>query len=565
MKKRLLVIALLVFVLTCLFAISAGAEDVNPEYNEQYVKTMTQNMTTVTLEDGTVVQLYDAQGYTLCYYWDDVSANNRQLLSVRTKDLKFNFNGTKLSSIYYGDEHLAGTAKAGKIVVINLRGVKNSSGQDITDFNGDNMFKEDSPLQYIFMPDSIENLTNYAFGHRDGSLSHLRGCFFSENSKLKQIASNTFMNARQLRGFYIPSGVTYVGTNGFQGCHNAFFVNDPYDFLTKPEVYYFPAGFYKAEGEAFDSLKYNLNNVLVFSADNITIENSFAFEVVACDSNGTKPVVVFTGNVASINIGYWNVSAIYFCNKNDVDATTAGIGSGSKTVYFCNADGNTNHIVAPLKTVVTDADCLNNKKETTFCFCSTPMGTVEVENTALGHNHDLENGASMLGIVYESFANDGYKLVKCERCDVTDNSITVPAIYTYLGFAVKEDGTSLTLGYTFNKEAYDSYIADNAENVVSFGFVAYATYEDESCAPLSANEGVISPANPAKTIFAAMSINYAAYDFVIRGFDETTQDFNIAMCAYTYDGNEIKYLCKNTEGVFGAYDVAYATTISKEA
>ena len=34
---------------------------------------------------------------------------------------------------------------------------------------------------------------------------------------------------------------------------------------------------------------------------------------------------------------------------------------------------------------------------------------------------------------------------------------------------------------------------------------------------------------------------------------------------YTYDGNNVKYLCKNTEGVYGAYDVAYATTISKEA
>ena len=167
------------------------------------------------------------------------------------------------------------------------------------------------------------------------------------------------------------------------------------------------------------------------------------------------------------------------------------------------------------------------------------------------------------------FASAGQFIVSCQNagcvCNTNPDVTPVPAIYNCLGFAVKEDGTSLTLGYTFNKEAYEGYIANNAENVISFGFVAYATYEDVSCSPLSLNGGVVAPTDGAKTIFASMSVNYAAYDFVIRGFDESTQNFNIAMCAYTYDGSEIKYLCNNTDGVYGAYDVAYATTISKEA
>ena len=180
--------------------------------------------------------------------------------------------------------------------------------------------------------------------------------------------------------------------------------------------------------------------------------------------------------------------------------------------------------------------------------------------------HNFDSGV----ISYANgFASAGTLTVTCQNagcvCNTNPNVTAVPAIYTCLGFAVKEDGTSLTLGYTFSKEAYEGYIANNAENVVSFGFVAYATYDDVSCTPLSVNEGVISPVNPAKTIFASMSVNFAAYDFVIRGFDESTQDFGIAMCAYTYDGESVKYLCKNTEGVYGAYDVAYATTISKEA
>ena len=187
-------------------------------------------------------------------------------------------------------------------------------------------------------------------------------------------------------------------------------------------------------------------------------------------------------------------------------------------------------------------------------------------DTSSAATHNLDNGV----IAYANgFANAGTFTVTCQNagcvCNTNPDITVVPAIYSCLGFAVKEDGTSLTLGYTFDKEAYESYIANNAENVVSFGFVAYATYDEDSCNPLSVNEGVISPVDSAKTIFASMSVNFAAYDFVIRGFDETTQDLGIAMCAYTYDGSNVKYLCKNTEGVFGAYDVAYATTISKEA
>ena len=179
MKKKIFLMIAIISMLACLFVFSVSANEVNPDYNEQYVKTMAQGMLSVELEDGTSVDLYDAEGYTLCYYWDDVSSASRKLLSVRTKDLTFNFSGTKLSSIYYGDEHLAGTALKGKIVVINLRGVTNGSGEFITDFNGDNLFKENSPLQHIFMPDTIEYLTGYAFGFRDRSLSHLRDVKFS--------------------------------------------------------------------------------------------------------------------------------------------------------------------------------------------------------------------------------------------------------------------------------------------------------------------------------------------------------------------------------------------------
>ncbi|MBO4983461.1 MAG: leucine-rich repeat protein [Clostridia bacterium] len=564
MKNKLLIFALLLIAMSCMLAIGISADDINPDYNEQYVKTMTQGMLSVELEDGTSVDLYDAQGYTLCYYWDDVSSATRQLLSVRTKDLTFNFNGTRLSSIYYGDEQLAGTAKAGKIVVLNIRGIKNGSGQDITDFNGDNMFKESSPLQHIFMPDTIVNLCNYAFGHRDGSLSHLRGCYFSENSQLQQINSNTFMNARQLRGFYIPNGVKFVGTNGFQGCYNAFFVNDPYDFLTKPDVYYFPSGFYKADGEAFDSLKYNLNKVLVFSADNIEITNPFAFEVVACDSKGTKPAIVFKGDVSSVSVNNWNVSGIYFANENDIDATTAGA-SGNKPMYFCNAEGNTSHLAE--KIVDVEAKCEVDAGRATYCFCGYEMSKEAIEGTALSHNYDYINNdkAILVSMVYANFSQKGEKTVTCANCK-ENGILEAPALFTCIGYSAPVTGSAaISLGFTVNNEAIADYKKATGVDVKYGVFVA-------SLEKLQDGDIFVNGVANENAICAEIkATEFSAFDIKVTGFADNQKDAMLALGAYVAvikDGaTEYSYMQADDKGekTGNYYFVSYNNIVNNKA
>ncbi len=529
MKKKLIISLLVCIALACIFTVFASANDKNPEYNEQYVKTMTSGMTSVTLENGQSVPLYDEQGYTLAYYWENVSTKNN-LISVRTKDLTFNFNGTKLSSIYHGDTHLAGSAKLGTIVVVNLRGLKNSSDQDITDFNGDNMFKEDCPLEHIFMPDSIEHLTNYAFGFRDGSLSHLRGCYFSENSKLKEIESMTFMNARQLRGFYIPEGVTYIGNNGFQGCHNAFFVQDPYDFLSKPEVYYFPKDLYLAEGETFDTFKY-INKVLVFSADNITITNSWAFENVQYDGNGSKPTVVFKGDVSSINVGYWNLEKIYFANENDIDAVSAGI-TGSKTFVFCNADGNTDHIY--LEKANTPPTCTEEGVTGYECFC----GLASDESTvvpALGHEaNELLNKyfASVNGTL--DYYSDMITEHSCTRCDATVYGTEEgTALFTKKGYSYSEnDATTFSYTIYVNQDAIKSY-----NEALLYGIVVSA---NANGAPISIVDGALTHDN--KTIIVEFQSTEVAYSIITAKLTGVTATTELHLSAYCVDNGAVSYL-----------------------
>jgi hypothetical protein len=533
MKKKLIISLIVCIALACIFTVFASANDKNPEYNEQYVKTMTSGMTSVTLENGQSVPLYDEQGYTLAYYWENVSTKNN-LISVRTKDLTFNFNGTKLSSIYHGDIHLAGSAKLGTIVVVNLRGLKNSSGQDITDFNGDNMFKEDCPLEHIFMPDSIEHLTNYAFGFRDGSLSHLRGCYFSENSKLKEIKSMTFMNARQLRGFYIPEGVTYIGNNGFQGCHNAFFVQDPYDFLSKPEVYYFPKDLYLAEGETFDTFKY-INKVLVFSADNITITNAWAFENVQYDGKGSKPTVVFKGDVSSINVGYWNLEKIYFANENDIDAVSAGI-TGSKTFVFCNADGNTSHLY--LEKANTLPTCTEDGVEGFKCFCGVASEDATVV-PKLGHEKNellAKYFAEVNGTL--DYFSDMKTEHSCTRCkDTIYGTEEGTALFTKRGYSFSQyDATSFSYTVCVNADAIKAY-----NEALLYGIVVSA---NTNGAPITYADGKISHDN--KTIAIEFQNTDVAYSIITAKLTGITAGTELHLGAYCVDNSKVSYLSHNT-------------------
>ena len=366
------------------------------------------------------------------------------------------------------------------------------------------------------------------------------------------IDKNAFMNTK-LKEIVIPNGVTKLGQNAFKNCSELTTVKvgkgvttfggyDVFNSCPKLTTIYLPGGI---TGPDFRNMFFGSNAITtVYYIGSLDELNAFC-ALLETAGNGTDSDNSYFISIPRISYDAYSKLA----DK-----------SGAYIIYdysACDAYFDGKHV----------EKLEEGEVDTNLCVL-TECVNCSWKNKYIGNDstHIFDDGV----ISYANgFALAGTFTLTCQNagcvCNTTPKVTETPAIYNCLGFAVKEDGTSLTLGYAFDKEAYEAYIANNAENIVSFGFVAYATYEEDSCTPLSVNEGVISPVDTARTIFASMSVNFAAYDFVIRGFDETTQDFNIAMCAYTYDGNNVKYLCKNTEGVYGAYDVAYATTISKEA
>ena len=417
------------------------------------------------------------------------------------------------------------------------------------------VFRGCTVLESIYIPPLVTTIRYDNFWDCAG----LKEVIFSEN--LENISSgNNFANCTSLEKIQFPNSLTNIASGNFSGCsslkeirfgNSLTALSGGLLILKSIERVYIPA----TVTSIGDHLLGYSNPA--DSSSNITFIFTGTEEQAKALQDNLKKYTEENAPGHAPNSSKFYDAPLKSATEYDADATAP---SGFVLVYgynTCDAFYRGVHIEK-----LNEGETDNNPCVLTEC---KTCGAKNLDTSSdATHNFD----AGVIAYV-NGFASVGTFTVSCQNancvCNVNPTVTSVPAIYTYLGFAVKEDQTSLTLGYTFDKDAYESYIANNAENVVAFGFVAYATYEDESCNPLSVNSGVISPANPAKTIFASMSVNFAAYDFVIRGFDETTQDLNIAMCAYTYDGNNIKYLCKNTEGVYGAYDVAYATTISKEA
>lgn len=544
MKKKLLLTLVMVALLTCAFVVSVSADEIS--YDDAPAKTKIQ----VKADD--IVVFDDGFSCPSAYVTADTDT-----LGSRGAWFDFSYINQKFSK-NYGYSNV----------------VEYDVPQGVKTINS-SMFHGNTVIRRVSFPDSVESIGQCTFERATA----LEQCTFehNENSKLDTMSSWMFAYCTSLQAISFPDCMKYTSGNNqlggctnltaiylsknmedllggsntnavFGGCTNAYFVSEPFTYDNippKPQVYFFPETLEKISGETFDSCK-NLNEVLVFGSNMVTVDNNgYTFEV--CESgNGKKPTVVFLGDMSSVAVGGWNVEAIYFSNVNDVDAGTAGV-SGSKTIYYCNGANNTNHLVNPKETKKTDATCTTNEISTTYCFCGKELGTSEVENSALGHDYDLENGATLENIEYTDYLANGCKVIKCSRCDSLDRSVKANVLYTFKGYSAKINGSSVTLTYLVDKDALAEYKTFNAD--FKYGVVAYAPKNEEDVSPINQDGTLL---NADRTIYSEIGAGeYVGFDFILNGFALENYDVELIMCAFVNDGKNVYYLGSNGQGTSG--------------
>ena len=510
MKKKILFLSLLVMIFALVFAISASAAEVVTVDGVLY--TLNSNKTAIVTGGGS----------------GNVSCEIEELVIPET----FVYNETEYRVTEIAENAFSGShgSWAGNQTLKKITLPASISGLPYQ-----SSFRNCKNLEEVTFLGKVTALNSYVFSgcsklatiNFNGGLEVTRilgstfsGCpltSFDFPENLTEIGGSAFAGA-QFTELVLPNSITTLGEGVFSGCNKLTYIRLPENLNQIPHNFRNNAGSAKLtmvvpKGCTSIYSQYSLQNC------NIT---SIIFTGTA-DSD-------FVASVQSKASSY--VSMITYANHCEI--------------YYGGTHAEDTH------------PCLI---ECTRC------GMREQDPNAV---HTYNNDGKGVINYANGFISSGTLTLVCENegceCNLTPSVTEVESIYKCLGFSSSmADPTNITLGYVLNKSAYDAYLANDAENVLSFGFVAFVTYDAVSCAPLTVSDGEVTPVNNDLTIFAELnSTEYVAFDFIIRGFSADTMDLGLVMCAYTFDGNEIKYMSRNTEGVFGSYDVAYSTTFSKE-
>ena len=554
MKKKIFLMLFIISMLACLFALSVSAAVTT--YDDAPVRT------NIVVSTDDVVVFDDGFSCPTGYVFKDVTEISNGGHNSPTAKNAFDFS--------YVNEKTGKNYNFTNIVSLDLP-------QGLEYVGGYAMHKA-THLKKVSFPNTVTGLgmavfqdctglEECVFEHDENStLETFPGWFFGYCSSLKAISfpdcikyfgdskSNSyFIGCSSITAIYLPKKLekAYGGSNGgavFGQLPSAYFVNEPFTYdniPAKPDVYYFPENLETITGETFDTCK-NLNSVLVFGKKLTSVENGWTFENVMA-GEGKKPTVVFLGDATKMVVTSWNVQAIYFCNENDVDATSAGV-SGNKTIYYCNAQGNTNHLAE--KTVDVPAKCEIDAGKVTYCFCGHEISKVPVEGTALEHNLDYVNGgATLVSVTYADLSKNGTKVVKCSLCQA-DKELSADKVFDYKGYS-KNDKGGFCMGYIVNQNALKDYESKNGK--VNYGFVASANNNAPLNADGTAKENVVKA--------DLTSSDYTSVDFILTAEDWTKESVataKISLNMYVIVNNTFKYITAN-----GYSDTAEAYTYSE--
>ncbi len=463
------------------------------------------------------------------------------------------------------------------------------------------MFTGCSSLEFVQLSKNVDVIPGSMFEN----CSSLKAISIPEG--VTRISYKALRNCTSLQAIYLPStlttlGVTDSGTDkgAFYQSKKVYFVENEFDVFngdeligdsfvmpSRPDVYYMPSSLNFIGNSEFQNCA-EINPVIVFPSSVTSAAGCAQGAFQSTGSSALPKTFVFLGDMVDLQIKQNDQSYSYisfvFANPNDVDLNSVSLIVGSSGtnreqkntyMYFCagnvaydlstfkapnstvytveeadftktvNTEETQPHFADVRKTVGVEPTCVDNRKEITFCFCGDAMGTVEKENTSLGHAHTIFEG-----LIYESFLNEGYYGYQCERCEDVNEDQKAPALFVCLGFSSSKIGNGISLGFKVNNEAVKTYESITGK-VVKYGVFAVAQSKlgendifDESG---KANENAIAA--------EITATEFVAFDIKIVGFATQEQkEALLALGAYvqtTKDGiTEYSYMqdSKNQDG-----------------
>lgn len=571
MKRKIFLVALMMSVLACLFAICANAAVVTDEIKHTYFpeNAATESIDGIAAENHIHADVLNAhsdvvnarvrlnckcaQGYHIypTYYIASKDYSNKLVFNYteinKQNPCGASYNKNTIVALEFPNGYSLFDAKPND----NNYGVRKSTSLEYVDMSealtltelsmasNSEPFVGCAALKYVKLPKTLTRIPAWSFIR----CRELLIVDIPVDSQIEHIGTQAFKECNKLTALYLPDsiktigflndGTTYrdgkkdndLGSEGdrkatFYNCTELFFVNNPED-TQKPTVYYMPASLEKVTGEIFKNLD-KINDVIVFGEKFYCFNGGAGFAQINKPDN-QPTTFVFKGSFAqegarleySCEINYVNM---YFTHPDIKDSsfiyyTTSwnGADPAGSYAYFC---------------------ALGQK--TTLDKQTYPNGTkvyqAKLDLISESNPHFIENENT--GLYYENYFESGCVTDSC-YCgkSIPRTEKTLDPVFVSLGISVTEAnslGSSVTQGFMVNKEALALLSKD-----VDYGFVFHANKNGTACSPLEA-EGVISG--------SLIEAEYRCFDVKIVDIPADKADALLVFCAYLYVNGKYVYI-----------------------
>ena len=562
MKRKILLALCMAFVLVCVLAISVCAID----YSEK-----------ATLKDGTVLPIYDADRNPLIWYIKDENAtgmdkyssvpNNRTAPNANndTYVTYSNSNGNQLSNVTFHiynsatQSYESTTEDTLPIVVLNLRGC--------TGFIYLHTGLKISSIQYIYFHEELRDCCAYFNGSSEirlidmtvctqmtGGLGGERNFYNCTNLHTVRLAPGAsyslacsknynwrFRNTA-LKEIVIPANVTSIGVDNFK---NSALLESIYILGNTTSL-----------GQRNFPDCTNLKNIYILGDNPSISPDDFKYNFYECAEGNITHDFRSTGKYfffVTTNNDYLTQV------KNAIGGDDLEVTIISYADYKANPSSYTEGRYIISGTSICDA-IGHNVPETNEKICMGICSVCGEKAPAPNPTHKLVNSC-----VYENgYINEGKYTLICENdgCKYSEDKGALLPIIEFLGYSTPEKNADrITVSYGINQKAIARY-KELTGNDLNMGVVASFADVDATIEPVKVVDGK-AVEGYAKTVSVPVETTYSSVDFILSGFNSGTNNYcdtPFVLCAYVVDGEDIDYICYDSE--YNIVQSEYATQIT---
>lgn len=347
----------------------------------------------------------------------------------------------------------------------------------------------------ITLPDSVTTLKTSAF---ESAFKEGGSITINPTSQLTTIGEKAFSASVKLSSIYIPSTVTTIGANAFNGSGVKTLEN-----FENCQITTIKKGTFEAAS--------NLISIKIPETVT-TIENAFL-------GNKNLKKVYIPFSVTSI------ADTFLKSTWSEAPTNVVFLYTGNDTSIFADCAVIKGANVIPTSEYV---------ESNTY----TGMNLVVEYSVCLAYNNGVHGTLEIGSVDVISYLKPITVKNKCTVCNYnTDNRIISP-LFTCIGYSIPENGRKqITIGYTVNNDAIADYSAITGKTV-KYGVFAVAQ-DNFTSDEIFASDGTVAK----NAVSIELSSKYAGFEFKITGFKDNQVNKKLALGAYaiTSDESSTKY------------------------